>query len=248
MSSIAGPRDDAGFAIEVVAPLLRPEQTRARHGPGHAAGADDGSVGYDRVARPWSTRPVRAGRGVPDRGRPDALRHRLVCGRTARAEQPPTSRSRSCRASAPSCGRGARLGWPLARKEEILTVCPATYHADEIGADPRPRRAGLLAQGRRRPAAAGRGTAPSRARLDRAALVERVGRPDERIFHDLTEALGETCPTSRWSWYAERWTRTRASGILSSSGSARARGPLTPDASAALDAADPSSATAATST
>src|SRR5258708_18669801 len=28
----------------------------------------------------------------------------------------------------------ARVGWPLAQKEEILTVCPATYHADEIDA------------------------------------------------------------------------------------------------------------------
>jgi precorrin-2/cobalt-factor-2 C20-methyltransferase len=82
----------------------------------------------------------------------------------------------------------ARLGWPLAQKEEILTICPATYHADQIGAildrggtvcwlkaaDVLPR---LVEELR------------ARGRLDRAAVVERVGRPDERIFRDLTEAL-----------------------------------------------------------
>jgi precorrin-2/cobalt-factor-2 C20-methyltransferase len=82
----------------------------------------------------------------------------------------------------------ARLGWPLAQKDEILTVCPATYHADDVGAildrggascwlkaaDVLPR---LVEELRRR------------GKLDRAVLVERVGRPDERIFRDLTEAL-----------------------------------------------------------
>jgi precorrin-2/cobalt-factor-2 C20-methyltransferase len=84
----------------------------------------------------------------------------------------------------------AKLGWPLARKDEVLTICPATYHPDQIGAildrggpvcwlkaaDVLPR---LVEELR------------LRGRLDRAALVERLGRPDERIFRDLTAALGE---------------------------------------------------------
>src|SRR5205823_4039261 len=83
----------------------------------------------------------------------------------------------------------ARLGWPLAQKDEILTVCPASYHADDIGAildrggascwlkaaDVLPQ----LVEALRR-----------RGRLDRAALVERLGRPEERIVRDLNEALG----------------------------------------------------------
>jgi precorrin-2/cobalt-factor-2 C20-methyltransferase len=84
----------------------------------------------------------------------------------------------------------ARLEWPLAQKDQVLTICPATYHPDQIGsildrpgatcwlkaADVLPRLVEELEK---------------RGRLERAALVERVGRPDERIFRDLTEALGE---------------------------------------------------------
>src|SRR5512135_869069 len=58
-----GPRDDVGFAFEVVAPWFRPSQRvrgmalRMRRGP------DDGSVGYGRVAEALAAE-VRAGRYV----------------------------------------------------------------------------------------------------------------------------------------------------------------------------------------
>jgi precorrin-2/cobalt-factor-2 C20-methyltransferase len=82
----------------------------------------------------------------------------------------------------------ARLGWPLAQKAEVLTLCPATYHRDEIGS--------LLD----RPGASCwlkvAGVLPElveqlrlRGRLDRAALVENVGRHDERVFRRLEDAL-----------------------------------------------------------
>src|SRR5262245_60132943 len=45
-----GPGDLTGFAIEVVASLLRPEQRVRGMALAMRRGADDGSVGYDRVA------------------------------------------------------------------------------------------------------------------------------------------------------------------------------------------------------
>src|SRR5207302_2054947 len=46
-----GPRADAGFALDVVAPLLRPGQSLRGMALAMRRGPDDGSVGYDRVAR-----------------------------------------------------------------------------------------------------------------------------------------------------------------------------------------------------
>src|SRR3954454_22792668 len=45
-----GPGDRSGFAIEVVAMLLRPEQRVRGMALAMRRGPDDGSVGYDRVA------------------------------------------------------------------------------------------------------------------------------------------------------------------------------------------------------
>src|SRR3954447_3464745 len=45
-----GPRDRAGFAIEVVAPLLRPGQRVRGMALAMRRGPDAGPIGYDRVA------------------------------------------------------------------------------------------------------------------------------------------------------------------------------------------------------
>ena len=183
-----GPRDNAGFAFEVVVSMLRPDQEVRGMALAMRRGPDDGSVGYDRVAdalliasksgksSAFLTEgdPMLFGTGsyvlesVKKRS-PDAIIE-VVPGVSAVA------------------AAAARLGWPLAQKEEILTICPATYHTDEIGpildrgpacflkaADIVPRLVEELA---------------IRGRLDRAALVERVGRPDERVFRDLRDAIG----------------------------------------------------------
>ena len=84
-------------------------------------------------------------------------------------------------------GRAAGA-WPLAQKDEILTICPGSYHHDEIGT--------ILDRGQ--PVCWYKVVAilprlveelRLRGRLEAAVLVEKVGRPDERIFHDLTQAL-----------------------------------------------------------
>ncbi len=84
----------------------------------------------------------------------------------------------------------ARLGWPLAQKDEVLTVCPATYHADEIG--PILDRGGPVcwlkaASVLPRLVEELESAAGSIARPWSSAL----GRPDERVFRDLEAALAE---------------------------------------------------------
>jgi precorrin-2/cobalt-factor-2 C20-methyltransferase len=184
-----GPRDEAGFAYEVIKDRLRPEQKVRGMALAMRRGPDDGSVGYDRVVNELAE-ASRKGRtsaflteGDPMLfGTGSYVVERLgVVAPDLPVEVVPGVNALGAAA--------ARLGWPIARKEEILTVCPATYHADQVGAildrggpvcwlkaaDVLPR---LVEELRRR------------GRLDRAAVVERVGRPDERIFRDVSEALG----------------------------------------------------------
>jgi precorrin-2/cobalt-factor-2 C20-methyltransferase len=84
----------------------------------------------------------------------------------------------------------AKLGWPLAQKDEVFTICPATYHVDEIGAilDRRGTICWLKAADVLPELVA---ALRDRDRLRRAALVENLGRPGERIFRDLEAALAE---------------------------------------------------------
>jgi precorrin-2/cobalt-factor-2 C20-methyltransferase len=185
-----GPRDEAGFAIEVVAALLRPGQTVRGMALAMRRGPDDGSVGYDRVARALAEES-RAGRSAAflTEGDPMLFGTGSYVVERIRAEEPDVPVEVVPGVSALGAA-AARLGWPLAQKDEILTVCPATYHVEEIGAildrpgascwlkaaDILPR---LVEELRRR------------GRLERAALVERVGRPDERIVRDLASVVGE---------------------------------------------------------
>ena len=184
-----GPCPDSGFAIEVVSQWLRTDQRVRGMALAMRRGPDDGSVGYERVAHALADE-ARAGRSAAflTEGDPMLFGSGSYVVQTLRERFPDVPVEVVPGVSAVGAA-AARLGWPLAQKDEILTVCPATYHADDIGAildrggascwlkaaDVLPR---LVEELRRR------------GRLDRAALVERVGRPDERIFRDLTEALG----------------------------------------------------------
>jgi precorrin-2/cobalt-factor-2 C20-methyltransferase len=183
-----GPRDDAGFAFEVVKDRLCSSQRVRGMALAMRRGADDGSVGYDRVVSEL-IQASRAGRASAFLTEGDPMLFgtgSYVAERLGRvAPELPVEVVPGVSAVGAAA---ARLGWPLAQKEEILTICPATYHAVQIGsildqggpvcwlkaADVLPR---LVEELR------------ARGRLDRAAVVERVGRPDERIFRDLTEAL-----------------------------------------------------------
>jgi precorrin-2/cobalt-factor-2 C20-methyltransferase len=179
-----GPRDDAGFAFEVVAPRLSPRQQVIGMALSMRRGPDDGTVGYDRVAGTLESH-ARAGRTAAFLTEGDPMLFgsgSYVAERLARTS-PDLSVEIVAGVSAISAA-AARLGWALARKDEILTVCPATYHEAEIGA--------ILDRGGPvcwlKPA----GVLPvliealrRRGRLEQAALVERVGRPDERIIRDL---------------------------------------------------------------
>jgi precorrin-2/cobalt-factor-2 C20-methyltransferase len=183
-----GARDDAGFALDVVAPLLRPDQRVRGMALAMRRGRDDGSVGYDRVALAIAEES-RAGRLAVflTEGDPMLFGTGSYVLERLRAVAPDVPAEVVPGISAIGAA-AARLGWPLARKEEILTVCPATYHPDAIGsildrggpvcwlkaADVLPRLVEELRQ---------------RGRLGGAVLVERVGRSDERIFDDLTEAM-----------------------------------------------------------
>ena len=185
-----GPRDNAGFALEVVAPLLRPNQQVRGMALKMRRGPDDGSVGYERVAEALAVE-ARAGREVVflTEGDPMLFGTGSYVVEQLRARHPDVPVEVVPGVSALGAA-AAQLGWPLARKDEVLTICPGTYHEAEIGAildrggpvcwlkvaSVLPR---LVAELRHR------------GRLDRAALVERVGLPDERIFLDLTAALGE---------------------------------------------------------
>jgi precorrin-2/cobalt-factor-2 C20-methyltransferase len=184
-----GPRDDAGFAVGVVADLLRPDQEVRGVALAMRRGPDDGTVGYDRAAAAL-VEAARAGRSSAFLTEGDPMlfgsgsyvvEHLKRLAIDLRVEVVPG-------VSAPGAA-AARLGWPLAQKDEILTICPGTYHADDVGP--------LLDRG---PSCwlKAAGVLPRlveeldrRGRHDHAALVERLGRPDERVFLDLREALGE---------------------------------------------------------
>jgi precorrin-2/cobalt-factor-2 C20-methyltransferase len=187
----AGPRDDAGFAYEVVAPLLHPRQTVRGMALVMRRGIDSGSVGYDRVAHTLA-QEARAGRVAAflTEGDPMLFGTGSHVVERLRAEAPDVAVEIVPGVSALGAA-AAKLGWPLAEKGEILTICPATYHPDELGhlldrpgaicflkaADVLPRLVEELRQ---------------RGRLERAALVERVGRPEERIIRDLASAQAGT--------------------------------------------------------
>lgn len=186
----AGPRDDLGFALGVVAPLLRPHQVVRGAGLAMRRGPDDGTVGYDRVAR-LLAEESRQGRTAAFLTEGDPMLFgsgSYVAERLKRlAPDVPVEIIPGVSASSTIA---ARLGWPLAQKDEILTICPGTYHADEIGA--------ILDRGG--PVCWFKAAAVlprlveelrRRGRLEHAALVERVGHPDERIFVDLNEALDQ---------------------------------------------------------
>jgi len=186
----AGRADASGFAIEVVAPLLRPDQEVRGMALAMRRGPDDGSVGYDRVASALA-RAARMGRRAAflTEGDPMLFGSGSYVAEHLKATAPDVPVQIVPGVSILSAA-SARLGWPLAQKDAILTVCPATYHADQIGpildrggsscwlkaADVLPR---LIVE------------LEARGRLAGAALVERVGRPDERIFLDLRDAVGE---------------------------------------------------------
>lgn len=186
----AGRSDDDGFAREVVSGLLRPEQTVRGMALAMRRGPDDGSVGYDRVAGTL-IEEAHAGRVAAflTEGDPMLFGTASYVLEQLRKLAPELQVEVVPGVSALSAA-AARLGWSLAQKDEILTVCPATYHADDIGAildrpgpscwlkaaDVLPRLAEELRK---------------RGRLDRAVLIERVGLPDERVERDLTAALGQ---------------------------------------------------------
>lgn len=185
-----GPRDDAGFAYEIVAPLLRPAQRVRGVALAMRRGPDDGSVGYDRVAESLADE-ARSGRTAAflTEGDPMLFGTGSYVAERLAVLAPDVAVEVVAGVSAASAA-AARLGWPLARKDEILTFCPTTYHAAEIGAildrggpvcwlKPADVLPVLVDELRRR------------GRLGNAVLVERVGCPDERIFRDVEAALAE---------------------------------------------------------
>ncbi len=185
-----GPRNDAGFAYEVVAPLLRPAQRVEGMALAMKRGADDGSVGYERVAEALA-REALAGRVAAflTEGDPMLFGSGSYVAQRMASIAPEVPVEIVAGVSAASAA-AARLGWPLAQKEQILTVCPATYHAADIGA--------ILDRGGPTCWLKAAAVLPAlvdelrrRGKLSDAALVERVGRPDERIFRDVEAALGE---------------------------------------------------------
>jgi precorrin-2/cobalt-factor-2 C20-methyltransferase len=170
--------------------MLRPGQAVRGMALVMKRGASDDAIGYDRVAK-LLAEEARAGRAAVYLVEGDPMffgtGSRVLERLKALAADVPVEVVPGVTALSAAA---ARLGWPLARREQILTVCPATYHPDEIGAildrggstcwlkaaDVLPRLTDELHK---------------RGRLERAALIERVGCPDERIFHDLTQALAE---------------------------------------------------------
>lgn len=186
----AGPADRAGFAYETVAAHLHPAQTVEGAGLAMRRGPDDGSVGYDRVALRLAD-AARAGQraGFLTEGDPMLFGSGSYVAERLRAIAADVAVDIIPGVSAVGAV-AARLGWPLARKEEIVTICPATYHVSEIGAIlDRPGTTCWLKAADVLPALVGELRA--RSRLDRAALVEKVGRPEERVFLDLAAALEE---------------------------------------------------------
>jgi precorrin-2/cobalt-factor-2 C20-methyltransferase len=185
----AGKSERVGFAIEVVGPLLRPDQTVRGMALAMKRGPDDGSVGYDRVASEL-IEASRSGQNAAflTEGDPMLYGSGSYVADLIRGQAPELPLAIIPGVSAISAA-AARLGWPLARKSEILTICPATYHPNDLGA--------ILDQGG---ASCWLKAADVlvrlveelrlRGRLHDAALVERVGRPDERIFRNIEDAVG----------------------------------------------------------
>lgn len=186
----AGPSDRAGFAWETVETYLRPGQRVEGAGLAMRRGRDDGSVGYDRVARTLGD-AARAGLkvGFLTEGDPMLFGSGSYVAESLKRLEPQLGVEIIPGVSAVSAA-AARLGWALAQKDEIVTICPATYHASEVGAilDRHGTTCWLKAAGVL-PALVS--ALRERSLLGRAALVEKVGRPDERVFLDLTAALGE---------------------------------------------------------
>ena len=186
-----GPRDDAGFALEIVANRVRPHQSVRGMALAMKRGLDDGTVGYDRVARALISES-RAGRTAAflTEGDPMLFGTGSYVVDRLKAIAPELPVEVVPGVSAMSAA-AAKLGWPLAQKHEILTVCPATYHPEDIGA--------ILDRGGASCWLKAAGVLPRliqelsmRGRLNQAALVERLGKPDERIFRDLNEAVRES--------------------------------------------------------
>lgn len=183
-----GPAAESGVAFEVIASLVRPEQVVRglpvvmKRGPGEAER-------YDRVAEVLAAE-ARAGRVAAflTEGNPMLYGTGSYVVERLRLLAPDVPIEVVPGVDAIGAA-AARLGWPLAQKEEVLTVCPATYHLQDFGA--------ILDRGGPTCWLKVAGVLPalmealrSRGMLDHAALVERVGRPDERIFLDLNTALG----------------------------------------------------------
>lgn len=185
-----GRADREGFAYDVVARSLRPDQTVRGMNLAMRRGPDDGTVGYGRAADAL-IEAAEAGRTACYLTEGDAMLFGTASSvlEALRGRAPDLAVEVVPAVSALSAA-AARLGWPLGRKDEILTICPATYHAEEVRAildrpgpvcflkvnDVLPR---LVKELQRT------------GRLGQAALVERSGWPDERIVHDLTTILGE---------------------------------------------------------
>jgi precorrin-2/cobalt-factor-2 C20-methyltransferase len=184
-----GPRDDAGFAFEVVAGLLRPDQKVRGMALAMRRGPDDGTVGYEKVASAL-IEEARAGRTAAflTEGDPMLFGTGSYVVEMLKSMAPELPLEVVPGVSALGAA-AARLGWPLAQKGEILTVCPATYHESSIGE--------ILGRGGASCWLKARGVLPrlveeltARGMIEKAALIERVGWPDERIVRDLREALG----------------------------------------------------------
>jgi precorrin-2/cobalt-factor-2 C20-methyltransferase len=185
-----GPADREGLAYQVVSAYLRSGQTVERAPLAMKRGVDDGSVGYAEVAKRL-TDAARSGAraGYLTEGDPMLFGSGAHVAEAVRAAASDVALEVIPGVSA-VCAAASRLGWPLALKDEILTVCPATYHAQDLGSIlDRPGTSCWL-----KPS----GVLPllvselrSRGRLHSAALVERVGTPDERVFTDLEKALDE---------------------------------------------------------
>jgi precorrin-2/cobalt-factor-2 C20-methyltransferase len=185
-----GPSDDKGFAREVIGDLLRPTQSVRGMALAMRRGPDDGTVGYDRVARALAEE-ARAGRAAAFLAEGDPLffgtASHVLGQMNALAPDVPVEVVPGVSAVSAAA---ARAGCPLAQKDEILTICPATYHAAQIGEIlDRPGPSCWLKAADVLPTLAEE--LRKRGRLERAVLVERVGRADERIERDLTAALGQ---------------------------------------------------------
>jgi precorrin-2/cobalt-factor-2 C20-methyltransferase len=184
----AGAEPFSGFAVEIVADRLRPDHKVEGLALKMARGRDDANVGYDRAARRM-IELVNQHQRVVYLAEGDALfygsgtgiaEHLTKIDRSFEFEVVPGVTSISAAA--------ARLKRPIAIKDEIFSVCPGTYHRDEIGA--------IVDRGGPMCWLKARDILPeliealgARGKLADAVLLERVGRPDERVVTNLTEAL-----------------------------------------------------------